>query len=89
MTKKEALTSLKKSQSLISRIIEMTENGDYCVDIMQQNLAAIGLLKSAHEKIMRNHLSTCFKHAMETNDEEKKKEMIEEIIKVMRFLNYE
>ncbi len=72
---------------MISKIIEMIEEDVYCVDIMQQNLAAVGLLKASHEKLMRNHLQTCFKHAMETDDEEKKQEMIEEIIKVMRFLN--
>lgn len=85
--KKKTITNLKKAKSLIEKMIEMIEEDVYCIDIMQQNLAVMGMLKSSHEKLMKNHLNTCFKHAMETDDEEKKQEMIEEILKVMRFLN--
>jgi len=49
-TKKEkTLVNFKKAQSLISKIIKMVEANEYCIDIMQQNLAVIGLLKSAHQ----------------------------------------
>jgi len=46
--KKRALIGMKKANSLLSKIINMTEANKYCVDIMQQNLAVIGLLRSAH-----------------------------------------
>ena len=85
--KEKVIINLKKASSLLKKQIEMIENDEYCIDIMQQNLAVMGMLKSSHEKLMRNHLNTCFKHAMETDNEEKKQEMIEEIVKVMRFLN--
>jgi len=83
----KTLISLKKAQSLITKIIEMMEKEDYCIDVMQQNLAAIGLLKSAHQMMMENHLHTCFKSAMKTNNEKKKDEMIEEILKVIKIYN--
>lgn len=83
----KTLISLKKAQSLITKIIEMMEKEDYCIDVMQQNLAAIGLLKSAHQTMMENHLHTCFKSAMNTNNEKKKDEMIEEILKVIKIYN--
>jgi len=54
---------------------------------MQQNLAVIGLLKSAHQMLMENHLNTCFKNAMQTNNEKKKQEMIQEILKVSKLAN--
>jgi DNA-binding FrmR family transcriptional regulator len=85
--KEKALVNLKKAKSLISKIMKMIEEDQYCIDIMQQNLAVMGMLKSSHEKLMKNHLNTCFRQAMETDDEEKKQKMIEEITKVMRFLN--
>lgn len=85
--KEKAIINLKKAKSLINKMLEMIKEDAYCIDIMQQNLAVMGMLKSSHEKLMRNHLNTCFRHAMETDNEEKKKEMIEEIIKVMKFLN--
>jgi DNA-binding FrmR family transcriptional regulator len=65
----------------------MSEDGEYCVNIMQQNLATIGLLRSAHQQLMENHLNTCFKNAMATNNEKKKKAMTEEILKVTNLFN--
>jgi DNA-binding FrmR family transcriptional regulator len=54
---------------------------------MQQNMAVIGLLKSAHQMLMENHLNTCFKAAMSSKNEKKKKEMTCEILKVTNLFN--
>jgi len=70
------LINFKKTQSLIAKIIKMIEADEYCINIMQQNLAALGLLKSAHQMLMENHLNTCFKTAMATKNEKRKQEMI-------------
>lgn len=87
-TKKEnTLINFKKAQSLISKIIKMVEANEYCINIMQQNLAVIGLLKSAHQMLMENHLNTCFKTAMGTKNEKRKKAMIQEILKVTKLFN--
>lgn len=85
--KEKTLVNFKKAQSSISKIIKMMEEGDYCISIMQQNLAVIGLLKSAHQMLMENHLHTCFKSAMKTSNGNKKEEMIEEILKVIKIYN--
>jgi DNA-binding FrmR family transcriptional regulator len=83
----KTLTNFKKAQSHIAKIIKMIENGDYCIDVMQQNLAVIGLLKSAHQMLMEGHLNNCFKNAMKTNNENRKQEMIGEILKVSKIAN--
>ncbi|MFH1559300.1 MAG: metal-sensing transcriptional repressor [Patescibacteria group bacterium] len=85
--KEKTLINLKKAQSLILKIKKMIEQKQYCVDIMQQNLAAIGLLKSAHQMLMRGHLNTCFRKAMESKNEKRKQAMIEEILKVTKLSN--
>lgn len=85
--KTETLVNFKKAKSHIEKVIKMTENGDYCIDIMQQNLAVIGLLRSAHQMLMEGHLNSCFKNAMGTNNEKKKQEMINEILKVSKLAN--
>lgn len=87
MSNEKTLINLKKAQSLIAKIIKMIEGNEYCIDVMQQNLAVIGLLKSAHQMMMEKHLNTCFKKAMETNNETRKQEMIEEILKVTKLSN--
>ena len=83
----DTAVGFKKAKSSLEHIITMLEKGEYCVDIMQQNLAVIGLLRSAHEKLMENHLHTCFTHGMNSNNEKRKEEMIEEINKLMRMGN--
>lgn len=85
--KQKVVINLKKAQSLLGRIIKMTEDNNYCIDIMQQNLAVIGLLKSAHQMFLQSHLDTCFRKAMATKNEKRKKEMIDEILKVTKLCN--
>jgi DNA-binding FrmR family transcriptional regulator len=87
VTKEEKLINFKKAQSHIAKIIDMVEGGEYCINIMQQNLAVIGLLKSAHQTLMEGHLNSCFKTAMGTSNEKRKKEMTEEVLRVTKLFN--
>jgi len=79
---KKILTALKKAKSHLDKVITMVEDGEYCVDIMQQNLAVFGLLKSANARVLERHLETCFATAMRGADEKKKKKMIEEVLRI-------
>lgn len=81
------MINFKKVRSLMDKIIDMKEKDEYCIDIMQQNLSAIGLLKSAHQSLMEDHLHHCFTKAINSNQETKKVEMIEEILKVTKLAN--
>lgn len=85
--KRKTLVNFKKAQSLLGKIIEMVENDEYCIDLMQQNLAAIGMLKSANRMLLEGHLNDCFKKAMESGSEKRKKEMIQEILQVTKLSN--
>jgi DNA-binding FrmR family transcriptional regulator len=83
----KTMINFKKAKSHLEKVIQMVENEKYCIDIMQQNLAVIGLLKSAHQQLMEGHLNSCFKNAMKTSNEKRKQEMIEEILKVSKIAN--
>ena len=83
----KTLINFKKAKSHIDKIIKMIENGEYCIDVMQQNLAVIGLMKSAHQMLMEGHLNSCFKNAMETSNKARKQKMIDEILKVSKLSN--
>jgi len=84
MNKEKALINFKKAQSLMKKIISMLENDEYCINIMQQNLAVIGMLRSAHQMLLEGHLKTCFKNAMKTKNDAKKNRMIGEILRVSK-----
>lgn len=85
--KQDTLINFRKAQSHLGKIIKMIENKEYCINIMQQNLAVIGLLRSAHQMLMENHLHTCFKLAMASKNETKKRKMVEEILQVTKLVN--
>lgn len=83
----KTIINFKKARTHLERIIKMVENGEYCVDVMQQNLAVIGLLKSAHQMLMEGHLDTCFKNAMKSDKPDRHQKMIQEILQVTKLLN--
>lgn len=85
--KQKSLVNLKKAQSHVGKVIKMVEDDEYCVDIMQQNLAVAGLLRSVHQMLMENHLNTCFKKAMDSKNEKKKQAMTREILRVTSLFN--
>lgn len=78
----KARIAYRKAKSLIAKIERMLEADAYCIDIMQQNLAVMGLLRAAHRELMEQHLSHCFKTAMESGGERKKRSMIAEMLTV-------
>jgi len=88
MVKEEKiLVNFKKAQTQCANLVKMVESGEYCIDIMQQNLAVIGMLKSAHQMLLEGHLNSCFAKAMATDNQKRKDQMIEEILKVSKIAN--
>lgn len=79
---KKIIIALKKAHSHLGNVIAMVESQEYCIDILQQNLAVIGLLKSANETLLARHLNSCFARAMKGTNERRKQEMIDEILKI-------
>lgn len=83
---KEITIALKKAQSHLGKVIKMLEDEEYCIDILQQSLAVSGLIKSANQKLLERHLNSCFVNAMRGTNEKRKKEMIDEILKINKLL---
>ena len=81
---KEILTGLKKAHTHLEKVVKMVEDEKYCVEILQQNLAVIGLLRAVNNKILKQHLNSCFAVAMRGTDEKKKQEMIDEILQISK-----
>ena len=76
--------ALKKAKTLIEKILKMVEEDKYCIDVLQQILAVQGLLKSSSEKILSEHLETCFVEGIKTGDLTKQEDLIEELMSVMK-----
>ena len=75
--RKKAMQSLKTAKGQIEGITKMIEDGRYCIDISNQIVAALSLLKKANMLILKQHLDHCVKTAMiNGNGEEKVDEII-------------
>jgi DNA-binding FrmR family transcriptional regulator len=72
---------LKSARGHLDKVIDMVENGEYCIDILQQSLAVQSALKRSDELILTNHLQTCVRKAV-SNDE--KNTQIEEIVEIFK-----
>ncbi len=82
--KQKVNTSVKKAISLLKRINKMLEEDRYCIDVIQQILAVMGIMRGANEKLLEGHLNACVKKAVKSKDSKRQDEMIEELIKVMK-----
>ncbi len=82
--KQKSITSFKKARSLLDKIIKMAEDDEYCIDIMQHNLAIVGLLKSAHHTLVEGHMQTCFRKAFSAKNKKVQDKMIQEIMQVTK-----
>lgn len=79
----KVLIWLKKAKSSLDKIIKMLEEEKYCMDIMQQNLAVIWLLKSANINLLEWHLNWCIKNAIIAKDEKIVDEKMLELVKII------
>ncbi|MFZ2150967.1 MAG: metal-sensing transcriptional repressor [Candidatus Absconditicoccaceae bacterium] len=84
MVDPKQIIALKKARTLLDKIIVMTEKKEYCIDIIQQNLAVMGLLKSVNLQLLEGHLSCCFVDAVKSNNKKRQKEMIDEVLTIVK-----
>ena len=62
----------------------MIEKDQYCIKVIQQNLAVIGLIKSVNLSLLEWHLWCCFVDAVKWNDKKRMNEMIQEVLTIVK-----
>jgi DNA-binding FrmR family transcriptional regulator len=77
-TKQKSLLSIKKAIGTANKVQKMLEEDKYCIDIIQQIDAVIGLLKSSKKTILKSHLDRCLEHKIKEN----KDKTIDELMKI-------
>ena len=60
-------------------IIKMIDEDRYCLDISDQIMATLSLLKKTNNLILKNHIDNCVKQAIKNGDNKK----IDEVIKAL------
>jgi CsoR family transcriptional regulator, copper-sensing transcriptional repressor len=81
--REKLMIAMKKAKTSLDKVFKMVEEGRYCIDIIQQNLAVIGLLRSANMELLSGHINSCVKTAARKGGKELDEKMVE-LIKVLK-----
>ena len=65
---------LKTARGQIDGILKMLEEDRYCLDVSSQIMAAQSILKKANRMVLRAHMNSCVRQAVESGDPEEKLE---------------
>lgn len=79
--KQTVLHRLKIARGHLDKVIQMADNGDYCVDVIYQSRAVQKALKEADNVLLDNHLKTCVADQIKNG---KSEESLNEILKIFR-----
>lgn len=71
---------LKTARGQIDGILNMIEEGRYCIDISHQLMATMAILNKANKEVLSAHLKTCVKNAQTEQEMDAK---IDELIEIM------
>ncbi|AWB09787.1 MAG TPA: metal-sensing transcriptional repressor [Thermodesulfobium narugense] len=80
---KDALKLLKTARGHIDGVINMIEDERYCIDISNQILAIIAILKKANTSVLNKHIDRCVRNAVNSKDVDEK---IAELQNIMKYI---
>lgn len=80
-TKERILHRLKIADGHLKKVMQMIENGGYCIDVLTQSQAVQSAIKETDALILKNHLQTCVVDHIKKGQT---KATVEEIIKVFQ-----
>lgn len=85
--KAKTIRKLKTVSGQIDGLIKMIEDDRYCIDISNQIMASVSILKNINKDVLSGHLHHCVYEALESKDKDKIDTSIEEIEAIMDKLN--
>ena len=71
---------LRTARGQIDGVLKMIEEDRYCIDVLNQMLAAEAVLRRAEREVLRAHMEGCVAEAFENGGEEERSRKIDEII---------
>jgi len=81
--RERVLKKLKTVRGQIDGIIKMVEDDRYCIDISNQLMASIAILKNINQEVLDAHLKHCVTEVFDSDETSDKKQKIDEIIKII------
>ncbi len=78
----DILRRLKSVEGHVRGIERMVEEGQYCVDIVNQILAVQRALKKVSSRVLDRHLHSCVTRAIQSDDVASRERVLEELLQV-------
>jgi DNA-binding FrmR family transcriptional regulator len=76
------INRLKSIEGHVRGVQRMVDEGAYCIDIINQNLAVQRALERVNSLILERHLQTCVTTAIQGDDPQDRARVIAEILSV-------
>lgn len=83
IAKTSCLSRLKRIEGQVRGIGRMVEDERYCIDIVTQIQAVRAALKKVEEEVLKDHVSHCVEHAIQSGDADEQREKIAELMQVL------
>lgn len=83
IAKTSCLSRLKRIEGQVRGIGRMVEDERYCIDIVTQVQAVRAALKKVEEEVLKDHVSHCVEHAIQSGDADEQREKIAELMQVL------
>ncbi len=81
--REKTLNLLKTVRGQIDGLIKMVEDDRYCIDISNQILASISILKKVNLDILKGHFICCIKSAFLSGNDKESEKKIDEVINLL------
>ena len=81
--KAEATKRLNRIEGQVRGLARMVEEDRYCIDIVTQIAAARAALRRLEECILKDHVSHCVEHAINSGSKAEQRRKIEELMAVV------
>ena len=80
-TEERILHRLKIAKGHLQKVIQMVEDGHYCIDVIHQSQAVQRALQEADGAVLENHLKTCVVDHIKNGEADKSVSEIMQIFK--------
>ncbi len=80
-TQERIIHRLKIAKGHLEKVLKMAENGEYCIDIINQSRAVQNALREVDALTLENHLKTCVAEHIKNGEADTS---VEEVMKIFK-----
>lgn len=81
--KSSCTARLRRIEGQVRGLLRMVEGDRYCIDVVTQIQAVRAALKRVEEEVLRDHVSHCVEHAIQSGDAREQRKKVAELLDVL------